>query len=132
MPDARGSLQVFLTETWLPSIEYTVKPGTFESYRRNVRLHMAGRPIGHRQLQQVEPADLNGLYATLMRGDDEHRQLSARSVAYVATILHRAFRDALLASRGERPRRRAAGRSPSIRRPSLRSSSTGLASSRSG
>lgn len=95
VPPKRQTLGVFLTDIWLPSIEHTVKPGTFESYRRNVRLHIAGRAIGHRQLQQVEPADLNGLYATLMRGDEEHRRLSARSVAYVATILHRAFRDAV-------------------------------------
>ena len=86
---------VFLTDIWLPSIEHTVKSGMFESYRRNVRLHIAGRAIGHRQLQRVDRADLNGLYATLMRRDQEHHPLSARSVAYVATILHRAFRDAV-------------------------------------
>ncbi len=91
----RQTLGVFLTDTWLPAIEHTIKPGTFESYRRNVRLHIAGRPIGHRQLQQVEPADLNTLYASLLRGDDGHRKLGQRSVAYVATILHRAFRDAV-------------------------------------
>jgi len=91
----RQTLATFLTETWLPAIEHTIKPGTFESYRRNVRLHVAERPIGRRQLQQVEPSDLNALYAALLRGDDEHRALAARSVAYIATILHRAFRDAV-------------------------------------
>ncbi len=91
----RQTLAAFLTETWLPAIEHTIKPSTFESYRRNIRLHVAGRPIGRRQLQQLEPADLNALYALLLRGDDEHRPLSARSVAYIATILHRAFRDAV-------------------------------------
>lgn len=91
----RQTLGTFLTHTWLPAIQHTVKPGTFESYRRNVRLHIAGRPIGRRQLQQVEPSDLNALYSALMRGDDDHRKLSPRSVAYVATILHRAFRDAV-------------------------------------
>ncbi len=91
----RQTLATFLTETWLPAVEHTIKPGTFESYRRNVRLHVAGRPIGRRQLQQVEPSDLNALYAALLAGDPEHRPLSARSVAYIATILHRAFRDAV-------------------------------------
>lgn len=91
----RQTLGAFLTETWLPAIEHTIKPGTFESYRRNVRLHVAGRGIGRRQLQQVEPSDLNALYALLLAGDAEHRALSARSVRYIATILHRAFRDAV-------------------------------------
>ena len=95
VPPKRQLLSVFLTDTWLPAIEHTIKPGTFESYRRNVRLHVAGRPIGRRQLQQVDPSDLNALYALLMRGDDQNRKLSARSTAYVATILHRAFRDAV-------------------------------------
>ena len=84
-----------MTDKWLPAIEHTIKPSTFESYRRNMRLHVAGRPIGRRKLQQLDPADLNALYALLLSGDDEHRALSARSVSYVATILHRVLRDAV-------------------------------------
>jgi len=91
----RQSLAAFLTDVWLPAIEHTVKPGTFESYRRYVRLHVAGRPIGRRQLQQVDGADINALYAALLAGDEAHRPLAARSVAYVGAILHRAFRDAI-------------------------------------
>lgn len=92
---ARQTVAEFLTETWLPAIEHTVRPSTFESYRRNVRLHIAGRPIGHRQLQQVDGASLNALYGMLLAGDTNHRALSATSVRYVSTILHRAFRDAI-------------------------------------
>jgi integrase len=88
-------LSAFLTETWLPAIERTIKPGTFESYRRNVRLHIAGRSVGSLTLQQVQPFHLNNLYATLLAGDDTHRPLSARSVGYIAAIVHRAFRDAV-------------------------------------
>ncbi len=91
----RQTVAAFLSETWLPAIEHTIKPSTFESYRRNVRLHVSGRAIGRRRLQQLGPADLNALYALLLAGDDEHRPLSPRSVAYVATILHRALRDAV-------------------------------------
>jgi len=89
------TLADFLTSTWLPAIEHTIKPATFESYRRNMRLHAAGRPIGRRKLQEVDPADLNALYAQLLQGGDAHRALSGRSVAYVASILHRAFKDAV-------------------------------------
>jgi integrase len=91
----RQTVSEFLTTTWLPAIEHTIKPSTFESYRRNVRLHVAGRPIGRRQLQDLDGSDLNALYAQLIAGDDQHRKLSARSVAYISTILHRAFRDAV-------------------------------------
>ena len=91
----RQTVGTFLTETWLPAVEHTIKPSTFESYRRNVRLHISGRSIGRRRLQQVGAADLNALYASLLAGDEEHRPLSPRSVAYVATILHRALRDAV-------------------------------------
>jgi integrase len=91
----RQTVNQFLTDIWLPAIQHTIKPSTFESYRRNVRLHVAGRPIGRRQLQDLDGSDLNALYAQLVSGDDQHRKLSARSVAYVSTILHRAFRDAV-------------------------------------
>lgn len=46
VPPKRQTLAEFLTDVWLPAIEHTIKPGTFESYRRNVRLHVAGRPSG--------------------------------------------------------------------------------------
>ncbi len=95
VPPQRQTVAAFLTDTWLPAIEHTIKPATFESYRRNVRLHVASRPVGRRQLQDVTPTDLNKMYSELLAGDAEHRPLSARSVRYVATILHRAFRDAV-------------------------------------
>jgi integrase len=91
----RETLAAFLTDRWLPAIEHTIRPGTFESYRRNVRLHLAGRPIGAKQLQDVTGSDLNALYRQLLAGDDTQRPLSARSVKYIATIAHRAFKDAV-------------------------------------
>ena len=92
---SRQTLKVFLQETWLPAIEHTVKPSTFDSYSRNVRLHVAGRFVGARQIQQVDAAQLNTLYGLLLAGDDEHRALSVKSVRYIHTILHRAFKDAV-------------------------------------
>jgi len=89
------TLSDFLVGTWLPAIEHTIKPATFESYRRNVRLHIAGRAIGRRKLQAIGPADLNSLFALLLKGDESHRPLSNRSVAYIAAILHRSLRDAV-------------------------------------
>jgi integrase len=91
----RQSVAAFLTDTWLPAVQHTIRPSTFESYRRNVRLHVASRPIGRRRLQQLQPGDLNALYSVLLAGDADHRPLAPRSVAYVATIIHRALRDAV-------------------------------------
>jgi integrase len=91
----RQTVAAFLTETWLPGIAHTIKAATLHSYRRNVRLHVAGRPVGRRQLQDLTPADLSGLYGQLLAGDAEHRKLSPRSVRYVHTIVHRALRDAV-------------------------------------
>ena len=34
VPPKRQTLAAFLTDVWLPAIEHTIKPGTFESYRQ--------------------------------------------------------------------------------------------------
>jgi integrase len=92
---SRQTLKEFVENTWLPAIEITIRPSTYDSYRRNLRLHVSAMPIGGVQLQEVEPSMLNRLYAQLIAGDDQHRRLSARSVSYVHVILHRVFRDAM-------------------------------------
>jgi len=91
----RQTVGQFLTDTWLPAIEHTVKTGTFESYARTIRLHVAGRPLGRRPLQQLSGSDMNALYAQLLVGHADRGPLSPRSVRYVAAIMHRACRDAV-------------------------------------
>jgi integrase len=46
-------------------------------------------------LQKVNAVRLNRLYADLLAGQTSRRPMASRSVAYVHTILHRAFRDAV-------------------------------------
>lgn len=92
---SRQTLAEFLTETWLPAVEHTLRRSTYESYARNTRLHIAGRPIGGRRLQSLEGAHLNHLYSSLLAGDEGHRPLSRRSVYYIHTIIHRALKDAV-------------------------------------
>lgn len=65
-----------------------------DSYARNVRIHVESKAISSVPLQQVAAPMLNALYAELLAGTSR-RALSLRSVAYVHTILHRAFRDAV-------------------------------------
>ncbi|HWL99081.1 MAG TPA: tyrosine-type recombinase/integrase [Nocardioidaceae bacterium] len=82
---------------WLTAIEPTVRPATHYSYGRNLRLHVLPY-LGSTELHAVDAGMLNGLYATLLReGRRDHEQggLSPRSVRYVHTIAHRAFKDAV-------------------------------------
>lgn len=94
VPPSRQTLAAFLTEDWLPTIERTVRRSTFESYARNIRVHVAARPIGTIELQDVDAGHLNRLYTDLLAGTGR-RPLAPRSVQYIHMILHRALRDAV-------------------------------------
>jgi integrase len=87
----------FLDE-WLVTVRPTLRPATHFSYGRNLRLHVLPR-IGDVVLQHLDAGQLNRLYAELLvPGVNRTRPdtgLSRRSVAYIATILKRALRDAV-------------------------------------
>jgi len=88
------SLRAFLQEQWLPTIQPTIRRSTFESYSRNVRLHVVPR-IGSIPVQQLTAADLNRVYRVLgLPKAASGAGLSARTVQYVHTIIHHALRDA--------------------------------------
>jgi integrase len=90
----RQSLGDYLQVTWLPAIRSTVRPSTYDSYARNIRIHVAPKPIAGVPIQQIQPPMLNALYSELLAGENR-RALSPRTVSYIHTILHRAFRDAV-------------------------------------
>ena len=83
-------------ETWLDGLR--LAPSTVASYRKNIRLH-AVPYIGAVPLASLTPQRFAALYRQLeASGRADHRQgegLSARTVRYVATILHAAFREAV-------------------------------------
>ncbi len=91
---SKQTLAEYLVE-WTETIKSTVRESTHFSYGRNIRLHVIPR-IGQIPLQEVDAGVLNSLYAELLR--DGHRTkpggLAPRTVRYIHTILHRAFRDA--------------------------------------
>lgn len=89
------TLAEFLRVTWLPAIEHTVKPLTYQGYRRALTRHVIARPIGARKLQQIDGPALNAHYALLLAGDGAYQPLGAKSVRNLATVLHRAFKDAM-------------------------------------
>jgi len=106
---SKQTLEHFLGE-WLQAIRPTVRPSTWASYDRNMRVHVVPR-IGDIPLQGVDAGTISKLYGDLMA--DGHRGvngyarpsspsansrpagLAPRTVAYIGTILHRAFDDAV-------------------------------------
>jgi integrase len=85
------------TKDWLAAIEPTIRPATHYSYDRNLRLHVLPQ-LGAVQLRRIDAGMLNGLYAALLADGKQSNGgggLSPRSVRYIHTILHRAFRDAV-------------------------------------
>ncbi len=92
----RVTLGEYLTLTWLPSIRSRVKPTTWDSYRRNVELHLLPR-LGSRQLQRLTATDLNALYGDLLTSGNQKTEgrLSPKTVRYVHTTVHKALADAV-------------------------------------
>jgi integrase len=93
---AAVTLEIWIRRHWLPTIQYRVKPSTFDSYRRNLELHVIPE-LGQRQLSSLTPLMLDKLYAELLDGGNRNRSagLSSKSVRYIHTIIHKALADAV-------------------------------------
>jgi integrase len=103
----RMTLAEFLTEEWLPARRASLRPSTYESYKRNIRVHVQRRDVGNEplqgvapicgvQLQHLTPSRLNQFYGELLtNGRRDGKGLSPRTVRYVHTILRRALQDAV-------------------------------------
>lgn len=94
---AKSTLAEWVESSWLLTMRTQVKASTWDSYMRNLRLHVLPR-IGHRTLAQVNPTMLNGLYAELMesgRRNGKGGGLSAKTVRYVHATLHKVLGDAV-------------------------------------
>jgi integrase len=74
--------------------EGRVKPSTFHSYRQNMEIHVLP-VLGSRPLQQLTVMMLNALYARLQSDGSGHGALSAKTVRYIHTIIHKALEDAV-------------------------------------
>jgi len=92
----RLTLREWVEDKWLPTVETQVKPSTFESYRRNMRHHVLPT-LGGRSIRDIGPGQLNSLYADLLANGRRNGPggLSAKTVRYIHTILHKALADAL-------------------------------------
>ena len=77
-------------ERWLnDSVRGSVKPVTFESYSRLVRVHVVPA-LGRVKLEKLSPAHLQGFYRQKLDAG-----LSPRTVQYLHVVLHRALKQAL-------------------------------------
>ena len=71
-----------------------VKPTTFHSYRQNFELHVIP-VLGQRPVQQLTPPMLNGLYGQLAQASEEQKGLSAKTISYIHSTLHKVLSDAV-------------------------------------
>jgi integrase len=91
------TLGEWVESSWLPTMRSQVKASTWDSYMRNLRLHVLPA-LGHRTLQQLTPLVLNGLYAELMESGKQTRAgggLAPKTVRYVHATLHKVLADAV-------------------------------------
>ena len=94
-PD-RITLADYLNDRWLPLKKSQLSRSTYESYRNNVRLHVAPR-IGTIQLRQLQPEDLDTLYAELLvdgKRNGAGGGLAPKSVRNIHGMLRKALADA--------------------------------------
>jgi integrase len=90
----RTTLSEWAIDSWLPMMASRIKPSTLHSYRRNLEIHVLP-VLGGKPLQQITPVMLNTLYANLASPTAERNELSAKTISYIHTIVHKALSDAV-------------------------------------
>ena len=90
------TVAVYLTQRWLPSKQMTLRPSTWDSYRRVIDLHLIPR-IGRIPLRYLRPDHLERLYADLLDAGraDGTGGLHNKTVAEIHMIVRRALDDAV-------------------------------------
>lgn len=94
-PDRRA-LGPYLEVDWLPAMRARVRASTWDSYARNIRLHIVPA-LGGVALQALTPARLNEFYAALLEEGrkDGRGGLAPKTVRYLHGILRKALADAV-------------------------------------
>lgn len=108
------TLAVYLQQRWLPAKKVSLRPSTWDSYRRRVVQHVLPR-LGTVPLRRLRPEHLENLYADLLvNGKRTGVGLDSKSVLEVHIIIRKALSDALrrglvvrnVAAEAEAPKRR--------------------------
>jgi hypothetical protein len=87
---AKLTLVQYLEDRWLPTIKNTIRPSTFDSYCRILRLHVIPK-LGGVPLQSLTTDHLDRLYQELLatpRLSCGRGTLSPKTVRYIHTTLH--------------------------------------------
>lgn len=88
------TVEDWITRRWIPSMKTQLKASTFDSYKRNLNKHVLP-VLGNTPLIEITPNRLNNLYSTLLQdGNSRGGGLSAKTVRYIHTTIHKAFSDA--------------------------------------
>jgi integrase len=95
-PADKISFGDYLIERWLPLQQAQLRPSTYDSYRRNLELHVIPA-IGRIPLQKLAPEDLDTLYARLLTKGRRNGAggLSVKTVHSIHLVIHKALKDAL-------------------------------------
>lgn len=83
--------------TWLNEyVKHKVRPTTWESYESIIRVHVTP-VIGHIQLQELRPEQLQKLYNDKLRSGNMKKQggLSATTVRYISAAIQQALKQAV-------------------------------------
>ena len=92
----RLTLADYLLNEWLPLAQTELRYSTFDSYRRNIDLHVVPR-IGGNGLQKIRPLDLTKFYAELLRNGrrDGNGGLAPKTVHNIHQMIRKALEDAV-------------------------------------
>ncbi len=97
VPPTKETLNSWL-DTWLGIMKPNLKPSTYASYERVLRVHVRP-PLGSLTLSKITAADLDRLYGAMLEsGRSDYREgegLSPRTVRYCSTIVGRVLKDAM-------------------------------------
>lgn len=66
VPASKLTVAEFLRDKWLPSVEQRLRPSTLSGYRSLLETHIIPR-LGQKRLSELDPSDLNRLYADLLK-----------------------------------------------------------------
>lgn len=92
------TLGEYLTERWLPIQQARLRASTFDSYRRNIELHVLPA-LGARPLDRLTVEDIDLFYAKLLTGGRKNskgpmKALAPKTVRNIHVMLNKAMADA--------------------------------------
>ncbi len=85
----------YLLHTWLPRKQISLRPSTWDAYRRNIENHVVPR-IGRIPLRRLRSDHIDSLYAQLLANGraDGKGGVDGKTVLEIHVILRKAFQDA--------------------------------------